>query len=206
MIAILEQSGMSKAGIETVYKPLPKDKPGFPNPNGESMSTLVHSINVHQGYPGENLVELDNLFAKWFDRQFRFPSIADTCAHYFIKNSCENCSIQVPLWQFCSEIQVKAAGDVYFGDTLGQVEPGYVRTFLEFDDLCWQILYQYPSFMTTKLMAAMKKLQGALERYIQVPQSKRNAVFQVKTEEDELRRIGVSEHDMAILFFNIFWG
>jgi hypothetical protein len=197
---------MSKAGIQTVYKPLPKDKPGFPNPNGDSMSTLVHSINVHQGYPGRNLVDLDGLFVKWFDHQFRFPSIMDTCAHYSMKTSSETCSIQVPLWQFCSEIQVKVAGDVYFGDTLGQVEPDYVRTFLEFDDLCWQILYQYPSFMTTKLTTAMKKMQGALERYLRIPQSQRNSVFQIKTEEDELRRIGVSEHDMAILFFNIFWG
>lgn len=95
---------MSKGGIQMVYKALPKDKPGFSNPNSDSMSTLVNSINVRQGYPGKNLVDLDSLFVKWFDHQSRFPSIIDTCAHYSIKTSSETCSIQVPLWRFCSEI------------------------------------------------------------------------------------------------------
>lgn len=168
---------------------------------------LVRHINIHQGYPGSNLDDLDSRFTRWYESRFRLPSLEGICAQHLSKDErTGSASLRVPLWQFCSEIQVKAAGDVYFGDALGQVEPDYASTFLEFDDLCWQILYQYPSFLTKKLTGLMRRMQGALERYIAIPQEQRQAVAQINIEENELRALGVSEHDMSILFFNIFWG
>lgn len=193
---------MSDSGIKTVYKPLPKDKTGFPNPNGEPMVMLVRHINIHQGYPGSNLDDLDSRFTRWYESRFRLQSLRGTRAQH---SSTDN-TLCVHLWQFCSEIQVQAAGDVYFGNKLGEVEPDYVSVFLEFDDLCWQILYQYPSFLTKKLTALMTRMQGALERYVVIPQDQRQAVAQIDIEENELRALGVSERDISILFFNIFWG
>ncbi|KAM4066411.1 cytochrome p450 [Hirsutella rhossiliensis] len=187
VIGILKQTGMSKAGIQSVYNPLPETKPGFPNPNGDPLSVLVRQIHMHQAYPGENLDILDSHFVAWFDGHFRFPAIQKTCATYaFPRGESE---LQVPLWKFCSEIQVQAAGECYFGDTLSK------------------ILYQYPSFLTGKLNAALKKMQRALQKYFEIPQSQRRGqLWQVNTMEDELRAIGVLEKDIGILFFNIFWG
>lgn len=57
--------------------------------------------------------------------------------------------------------------------------------------------------MTTRLTTAMK-MQGGIYGSLRA-----NATQSFKSrlpKEDELRRFGVSEHDMAILFINIFWG
>lgn len=196
---------MSQAGVRRVNDPLPKDKSGFPNPNGDALSTLVRSVHMVQAYPGHNLKILDRHFIDWFDRNFRLPALEKLCVNYAV--SLAEGGLQVPLWKFCSQMQVQAAGDSYFGPSLGHIEPDFAAIFLKFDDLCWQLLYEYPSLFTGELTGALRKMQSALQRYFEIPQTQRKGqLWQINTMENELRNVEISNEDIGILFFNIFWG
>ncbi|KAI1633645.1 putative cytochrome p450 [Biscogniauxia mediterranea] len=203
---LFRSNGYSDQGLQKTYAKLPKDKPGFPNPQGVSFGSFVQQMHMCQLYPGKNLQVLEDNFRKWFDRSLRLPELKRTYSRFATIGT--DGSVEMPLGRWCSDISIRAGEAAYFGDVLSQINPTLASDFLAFDDLGWQVLYQYPGFLSREMSAARTKVQHTFREYLKVPQSQRSAggaIWLINAMEDEARALGVSTDDIAVLLFNIYW-
>ncbi|KAI0015223.1 putative cytochrome p450 [Xylariomycetidae sp. FL0641] len=203
---LFRSNGYSKEGLEATYARLPKDKPGFPNPRGVSFGSFVNQMHMHQLYPGENLSLLEDNFRVYFNQNLSLSLLQRACSRYATITA--DGSVELPLERWCSEISIRAGEFAYFGDALSRVNPNLANDFLVFDELGWQVLYQYPGFLSRKMSTARSQIQRTFKQYLQIPQSQRTAggaVWLINAMEDEARALGVSEDDIAVLLFNIYW-
>ncbi|RYP26191.1 hypothetical protein DL767_008143 [Monosporascus sp. MG133] len=176
----------------------------FPNPEGQALGYFVRDMRHHQLFPGQNLDLLEKAMLNWFNRHLRLPVLQTLCASCTASTS--ECVIEVPLVKWRSELFTRAGEVAYFGDTLEKIEPNMATTFLEYDDLSWQVLYQYPRIFSSKMHTAMDRIQEIFLRYFEVPQGKRQGdAWFTKAVEDECRALGISEHDMARFMGTVYW-
>ena len=199
---LMRINGNDESIIKAVYTALPTDKAGFPNPLGESLGVLAQRMHAHQLHPGESLVALQKQVQGWIDRHLNLTDLAAYPSAVFQGSS----SIEVPLYQWCSETFIQLGQDVYFGDTLTQIDPGLPAAFLAFDELIWKMLYRYPSFMSTDMTTPRAQVIASLNKYFQVPQSRRSGgtAWLINAMEDEMRAIGVDGYDLAVVVFHLY--
>jgi hypothetical protein len=108
--------------------------------------------------------------------------------------------------EWCSDVFTTAGQRAYFGDELGQIDDTLAKEFVIFDDLSWQVLYQYPDFLAGEMKRSRDVIQRALEKYIQLPQSQRSGeAWFTKAMENEMRALDISEDDIATMFMTIYW-
>ncbi|CAJ2512847.1 Uu.00g009660.m01.CDS01 [Anthostomella pinea] len=194
---LMRINGNDEKIIKTVYTALPTDKTGFPNPQGESLGVLAQRMHAHQLHPGESLVALQKQVQAWVDRNL---TIADL-AMYPSSVTKGPTSIEVPLYQWCSEIFIQLGQDVYFGRKLAEIDPGLPAAFLAFDELIWEMLYQYPNFLSADMTMPRAQVIASLNKYFDVPQSQRSGgtAWLINAMEDEMRAIGVEGEDLAVV-------
>jgi hypothetical protein len=76
---MLKTAGNSPFCVEEMYRPLPRDKKGFPNPNGKPLATLARDMHMQQLYPGDYLDKLGQDFDKYFNTHLHRDNILRTC-------------------------------------------------------------------------------------------------------------------------------
>lgn len=206
LIGLMSYLGLTKDTLDAVFQtPLPKDKLGFPNPDGQALGYFVRDMHHHQLFPGQNLKLLETTMAGWFDRHLHISAMEKLCASYAVFSPGFT-AVEVPVVKWCSEFFTRAGESAYFGDTLQQIEPDMATTFLEYDELSWQVLYQYPRVFSRKMHEAMDRIQNIFLRYFEIPQSQRNGdAWFTKAVEDECRALGISDHDMARFMVMVYW-
>lgn len=199
---LMRINGNDENIIKAVYTALPTTKAGFPNPQGESLGQLAQRMHAHQLHPGENLVTLQKQVKGWLDRHLNIPDLAA----YPSAVSKSASSIEVPLYQWCSETFIQLGQDVYFGAKLAQIDPGLPAAFLAFDELIWKMLYQYPSFMSGDMTKPRARVIASLHKYFQVPQKQRSdgTAWLINAMEDEMRAIGVHGENLAVVVFHLY--
>ncbi|KAI1479305.1 putative cytochrome p450 [Daldinia eschscholtzii] len=203
---LFRSNGYSEQALKVTYAKLPKDKPGFPNPQGVSFGSFVQQMHMHQLYPGKNLQVLEDNFRNWFDQSLSLPELKRTCSQYAAVGT--DGSVEMLLGQWCSDISIRSGEAAYFGDVLSRINPNLANDFLVFDDLGWQVMYQYPSFLSREMNAARTKVQHTFREYLKVSQGQRSAggaIWLINAMEDEARALGVCNEDIAVLLFNIYW-
>ena len=195
--------GSSDSCIQSMYRA--RYDTLFPNSKGRPLAVLARDMHIHQLFPGSNLQFLDKRFYENFNQRIRFESILADYRDRRMR-AFDN-EIVVPLNSWVSENFVKAGTDAYFGPRLLELDPHLVQTFLEFDDLSWQVLYQYPKVLAGKMYTARDRLTQAIEKYFQLEQDKRygDAWF-TKAMENDMRKIGIGNHDLATMMMTIHWG
>lgn len=195
--------GNSESSVQTMFTPLPKDKEGFPNPHGKSLGILFRQMHIHQLFPGKNLDFLENRFYDFFDKELHLQELIKACP-YATKTTSE--SITLPLVHWCSDYFVKGGQSAYFGPRLAEIDPSLTDAFVVFDELSYQVIYQYPSFLSRKMQAARDRLLAGLKQYLQLPHEERSEdAWFVKAMETEMRAIGLNADDMAIATMTIYW-
>ncbi|KAI3317207.1 putative cytochrome p450 [Xylariaceae sp. AK1471] len=199
---LMRTNGNDESIIKAVYTALPTDKTGFPNPHGESLGVLAQKMHAHQLHPGENLVILQKQVKAWIDQHLSLADIAAFPSAVFNGPT----SIEVPLYQWCSEAFIQLGQDVYFGDTLAKIDPGLPAAFLAFDELVWKMLYQYPNFMSADMTKPRAQVIASLNKYFQVPQSQRSGgtAWLINAMENEMRAIGVDGDNLAVVVFHLY--
>jgi hypothetical protein len=193
-----------------MYKPLSKDKPGFPNPHGKPLATLARQMHIHQLYPGDNLDFLEKQFLDWVEPRLTMDALKRECP-YAVQSDLpaakKDDGIVLPLMQWCSDYFTRAGQRAYFGPALDGIDPKLPQTFITFDELSWQVLYQYPDFLAGEMKSARNAIQRALKKYIQLPQETRQGdAWFTKAMENEMRALGISEDDIATMLVTIYWG
>jgi hypothetical protein len=204
--AIMRACGNTDSCVQVMYTPLPKDKAGFPNPHGKPLGTLARQMHIHQLYPGDNLDYLEQQFLDWVEPRLIMENLSRECP-YAVSSDDKDDSIVLPLLQWCSDFFTRAGQQAYFGPLLADIDPELPKTFVLFDELSWQILYQYPDFLAGEMKSSRDAVVRALKKYFQLPQAMRygDAWF-TKAMEDEMRALGISEDDIATMMMTIYWG
>ncbi|KAL7791987.1 cytochrome P450 [Trichoderma ceciliae] len=202
--AMMRACGNTESCVQAMYRPLPTDKEGFANPNGKPLATLARQMHIHQLYPGDRLDFLENSFLEWFDVRMNLEQLHSVCP-YAIQST--HVDIVLPLMEWCSDFFARAGQRAYFGDALGALDPTLTKTFIIFDELSWQVLYQYPDFLAGEMKGARDAIQRALKKYIQLPQSQRSGdAWFTKAMENEMRALEITEDDIATMLVTIYWG
>ncbi|KAI1657788.1 putative cytochrome P450 oxidoreductase [Daldinia decipiens] len=202
---LVRTNGYSNAAVRASYADQPKDKAGFPNPLGVSFGAFVRQMHIHQLYPGENLEVIEKQFIEWYEKNLTIQALQKACEGYLITGGDEE-NITIPLMHWISSYTTNAGGFAYFGDTLSFINPDLAKTFIEFDDVSWQVLYRYPAFLSSKMRSTRMEIMKAFREYLRLPQTERTgSVWLLNAMEDEARAIGVADEDIAVLYFNIYW-
>ncbi|KAE8350519.1 cytochrome P450 [Aspergillus coremiiformis] len=204
--AMMRACGNSEFCVQAMYTPLPKDKDGFPNPHGKPLATLARHMHMNQLYPGDHLDFLEHQFMAWFDPRLTSDGLREECPYAVTATSPSN-GIVLPLMEWCSDYFTRAGQRAYFGPAMDAIDPTLPATFIVFDELSWQVLYQYPDFLATEMKSARDTIQRALKKYIQIPQRERNGdAWFTKAMENEMRALGINEDDIATMLVTIYWG
>jgi hypothetical protein len=195
--------GNSEASVNAMYTPLPKDKEGFPNPMGKPLGILFRDMHIHQLNPGKNLDFLEERFLTKFQEFLPLKAMQNELPYVLEKTPN---SVVVPLTQWCSDFFVKAGQDAYFGPKLAEIDSGLTDAFLIFDELSYQVIYQYPSFLAREMHAARDRAMSSLSTYLKLPKEERTGdAWFVKAMEDEMRNIGMDDKDMGIAGLTFYW-
>ncbi|KAI1159807.1 putative cytochrome P450 oxidoreductase [Nemania serpens] len=201
--AMMRILGNSEPSVKAMFTPLPKDKKGFPNPHGKPLGILFREMHIHQLYPGENLTSLETRFQEFFDVHLNLDKMAETCSYAIRKTSQ---SIVLPLTQWCSDYFVRGGQSAYFGPKLAEIDPSLTDAFIVFDELSYQVIYQYPPFLARKMLSARDRVLRGLKEYLELDHDHRSEeVWFVKAMEAEMRAIGMNQEDMAIATMTIYW-
>lgn len=207
---MMRACGNTDSCVKTMYRPLSKDKPGFPNPHGKPLATLARQMHIHQLYPGDNLDFLEQQFLDWVEPRLTLDALKRECPYAIqsdLPTAKKNDGIVLPLMQWCSDYFTRAGQRAYFGPALDGIDPKLPQTFIVFDELSWQVLYQYPDFLAGEMKSARNAIQRALKKYIQLPQETRQGdAWFTKAMENEMRALGISEDDIATMLVTIYWG
>ncbi|KAL8851305.1 MAG: hypothetical protein Q9221_003750 [Calogaya cf. arnoldii] len=200
---MMRNLGSSAQSVRAMFSPMPVEKDGFPNPLGKPLGRLARELHTTQLYPGDNLTKLDDKFIESFGDQLIFEKMANTS--YAARN--DKGGVIVPLLKWSSDVFTRAGQVAYFGNLLGVIDPGLTWTFLEFDDLSWQILFQYPRIVSRRMHAARERLTAVIEQYFSVPAEDRGEqAWFTPAMEHEMRTVGISTHDIATMMTTIYWG
>ena len=201
---MLKAAGNSLFCVKIMYRPLPADKPGFPNPNSKPLATLARDMHLQQLYPGKYLDKLERDFDTWFDRHLHVDNILRNCAY---ARASEDNGIVVPLMVWCSDVFTRAGKEACFGPLLEEIDAEMTSKFLEFDELSYQIQFQYPKWLSSKMHKTKEALVKDLMIYFDTPQEQHHGdAWFFKAMESEMRALNLSNYDMSVMMVTIYWG
>ncbi|KAM3064745.1 hypothetical protein ACMFMG_005733 [Clarireedia jacksonii] len=201
--ATLVHLGLAKSSVRSMFHPLAKDKAGFPNPNGKSLASLSRDIHLKQLWPGENQTILVRKLMDWFNVHLTSSRIIKERPYTIADGQ----DVVVPLMALTSEMMVSSGQNAYFGPTLAELAPDLPADFLEFDELSWQLLLQYPPMFCQPMLKAKARVELALQRYIEIPMEQRKGdIWFTKAMEAELKALNIPTNEIGIMFMTVYWG
>ena len=202
--AMMRTLGSSEHCINAMfsYTPHSPHENDFPNPLKKSLGKLAKDLHARQLLPGQYLDDLCNKFVNFFDESLVLEEISKK--DYATEKIPE--SIVVPLRVWSSEVFIIGGQRAYFGCLLEDIDPSMARTFIEFDELGWQVLFQYPRFASRRMHALADMLIEDLEKYYGTPAEKRKGdAWFIKAFEHEARQAGIDTHDIATMMLPAYW-
>ncbi|CAG8948903.1 hypothetical protein HYFRA_00002029 [Hymenoscyphus fraxineus] len=190
--------GLSKTGIRQLFR--------APHPGkltGKGLLALSKTLLIQQLSPGSQLDDLLEKSTKFLLSSMNVPSIASECQ---CLTAPENGTVTVSVSRWISQVILHLGQEIYFGKSLAKVEPDMTKYFIEFDEVGWQALYQYPSILCGKMLEAKKKLYNGFERYISLPLDKRrDSAWLISKLEEEMQTLNLSLSDQALFLFHAYW-
>lgn len=111
---------------------------------------------------------------------------------------------EVSLLGWCREVIVNASTGSYFDEALIQIEPNLSQILFDFDhETCGSI---YPHKSVTFSSATKEKGIRAFTAYLKLSKVQRAGEAQlVRDLEEEYRRLGLDEEDLAALMMIVYW-
>ena len=194
--------GCSKFAVQAMYEDPDPVKTIRPNPQSKPLIFLARDMHNQQLFPGYHLSLLHEKFIKYFDKALRLESLAQ---YSHASHSLQG-EIIVSLGDLTSDIMINAGQDAYFGASLDKIDTRLAETFRVFDDLTWQIFYQYPELLSQKMHKAKRRIITVMEQYYNSPAEDRlDASWFARSMEAELRNVGFDTHDLAVMMMTIYW-
>jgi hypothetical protein len=200
---MMRTSGSSEFVIKKMYETPDPAKAIFPNPHNKPLAKMAKDLHVHQLYAGKPLDVLRGEFYSFFGDSMKLKHMAQF--DYTISSAPNE--VVLPLYIWTSDVIISAGQDAYFGPLLAEVAPCLTWDFLEFDDLTWQLLYQYPKFLAKKMYSARDRVIMGLEKYFEETQARRGVKsWFTPVMENEMRNLEFDTREVAIMMMTIYWG
>ncbi|KAF2679174.1 cytochrome P450 [Lentithecium fluviatile CBS 122367] len=200
---ILHDLGCTPGSIISMYGTMEDELKGDKN-REKTTARRAREFHIHQMFPGNLLNDIGADFAHYYEKTMSIEHLV-TGTKYATQIAPD--AVNVSLFTFFSEIFTNAAQDAYFGQVLRKKYPHMAWTLLEFDDLAWQVLFKYPSFLSRKMLNARDRVFDALEDYFASPEGARtDTVWFTRALEKEMRDAGLTNRDIAIMVMTIYWG
>ncbi|CAG8974674.1 hypothetical protein HYALB_00006408 [Hymenoscyphus albidus] len=201
---LMRTNGSNEKVIQVMYSSLPVDKPGFPNPLGESLGVLAQKMHIHQLNPGNNLMLLQKQGLIYIDHLLRLGTMQSVCKYATSRSATH---IEVPLYKWCGDSFVRLGQHVYVGEALDEIDPLLPKAFLDFDERSWKMLYQYPDFLSRDMSTPRTRVVSSLTRYFQIPKYLRSdgAAWLINAMEEEMRALVVDDENLAILMLHLYF-
>ncbi|GAB1315261.1 Abscisic acid 8'-hydroxylase 4 [Madurella fahalii] len=207
-VEVMRMIGVSEDGISKAFQTHHVAKDGSKSPPYKHLVRLCKEYQLEQLSPGNRLDQLVGRSTALMRRHLEMESILNRGRHWYASPTGPggDC-VTVSLYQWISDVFIDMGTQAYFGRLLQEIEPDLIRTFMAFETLSWQAMYQYPSFLCKEMMDAKAKLQHAMEVYFyRTPKSQRaDASWFISRIEEETSRLQVAPADSAIFFFQLFW-
>ena len=199
----MKSSGSSDHVVTKMFQRPDPEKEIFPNPNRKPLAKLARELHSYQLYPGKELDSLCDTFLEYFKRKLSLKTISQ---HPYVSNVTSH-DVVLSLYTWTSDVLICGGQEAYFGPLLTDTEPNLSWDFLIFDDLTWQVLYQYPKFLAGTMINAKSKVIAGLERYFNIPEEQRGGMaWFTPALEAEMRNLGFDTHDVAVMMMTIYWG
>ncbi|KAL9068119.1 MAG: hypothetical protein Q9157_006604 [Trypethelium eluteriae] len=80
---------------------------------------------------------------------------------------------RVSLLEWTRSSLLEGATAAFFGPKLLEIEPDLFRSFFEFDDLSWKLLYKIPAPWSNDMNAAKAPAQEAITKFFRLPRGER---------------------------------
>ena len=200
----MRSTGSSERMVELMYQTMNKEKQGFANPTGKPLAHLAINMHRHQLFPGGNLDYLGDQFAQYFDKHLNVESIVKNRRYAVSMPDSKDVVLSLSTWT--SDFVVCAGQQAYFGETLAKIDRDFTWKFIEYDELAWQVLYQYPKFLSRKMHAARDQLTASIQKYFDTPpQDRAKSAWFVTAMETEMRSLGMSSKELAPMMAVIYW-
>lgn len=200
----MKRCGCTTQGVRKMFEVPPSECLNFPNPCRKSFTALTHDIHAHQLYPGKNLDSIGILFAQFFRGHLQQENIS---TKYTYTGPGWASTGAISLWTMCSKLLVDSAQTIYFGSRLSIIDPGLAETFLHFDKVSWQLLFQMPHLLSRDMHHSKDRIVNAMDSYLRIPSEQRpGAAWEIGILEGEMRQLGLLNRDIAKMMMILYWG
>ena len=109
--------------------------------------------------------------------------------------------------KWTAEIVLNAFQSAYFGDSLYVIDPGLSQCLVKFDELSWQMFYQFPRLLSREMHRYKERVTESFRVYLETPIEQRaEAAYFSQRLEKQYRSLGFSNQEMASLFTVTYWG
>lgn len=200
-VEVMRMIGVSEDGVRKAFQTQHVAQDGSKTPPYKHLVRLCKEYQLEQLSPGNRLHELVEpaigLLVHCLDPETMLAS----GRHWYASSAGT-----VSLYQWISDVFIDLGTQAYFGHRLHEVEPDLIRTFMEFERLSWQAMYQFPNFLCREMMAAKSKLQHAMAEFLRTPKPQRaDTSWFISKIEEEMNWRQIAAADSAIFLFQLFW-
>lgn len=172
----------------------------------KNLVRLCREYQLQQLTPGPGLNSLVGSALDHLKCTLSHKSILDRGEGWYAELSPVAKDLRVSLYQWVSDIFIETGTNAYFGSLLQEIEPDLTKTFMRFERLSWQAMYQYPKLLCGDMIHAKQKVQDAMVRYFAECEQKRvGGSWFIRKIEEEMKRLEISSDDSAIFFFQLYW-
>lgn len=205
-IEVMRMIGVSDCGIQKAFQTQHTNKDGGLSPSYKHLVRLCKEYQLEQLSPGNRLDQLVGPSISMMSRYVSVDSLIHRGRNWYSSTGVDAGSVTLSLYQWVSDVFIDLGTKAYFGNLLQEIEPDLIQTFISFETLSWQAMYQYPSFLCGDMLAAKARLQNAMAQYFATPKGQRADIsWFIAKIEHETDRLQISRADSAIFFFQLFW-
>ncbi|KAI0805366.1 putative cytochrome P450 [Xylaria sp. FL0064] len=165
-IEVMRMIGVSQDGIEKAFRVEHVDKCGTQSMPAKHLVKLCKDYQLEQLSAGNRLEKLVASSVDLIKLRMNINTIANQ-SWYTSSGGPDH--VTVSLYQWISDVFIEMGTRAYFGEHLHEIEPNLTRTFMKFEALSWQAMYQYPSFLCADMDKAKNRLQRAMTVYFEKP-------------------------------------
>ncbi|KAI1346051.1 cytochrome P450 [Xylaria sp. FL0043] len=200
-IEVMRMIGVSQDGIEKAFRVEHVDKCGTQSMPAKHLVKLCKDYQLEQLSAGNRLEKLVASSVDLIKLRMNINTIANQ-SWYTSSGGPDH--VTVSLYQWISDVFIEMGTRAYFGEHLHEIEPNLTRTFMKFEALSWQAMYQYPSFLCTDMNKAKNRLQRAMTVYFEKPKWKRAGMsWFIDKIDSEIDRLQIAAPDRALFFFPV---
>ncbi|KAL9125024.1 MAG: hypothetical protein Q9217_005717 [Psora testacea] len=197
--------GTSARGVEEILKPRATHLTEAPVGKAKSISQIAHDLQVRQTQ-GKDLRILGEYVSEIFEQDLVLERLSRGNENAPTSHETDCCRI-MSLKKWTAEVFINAGQKAYFGEALSYVNPTLPQTLMEFDELSWQVFYQYPTRLRGRLNKVSGEILHSLRKYLELPsEQRRGKAWFTAALEEEYRKADLSREDIACQMLFLYWG